>query len=174
MNERIILDQAQAIKAKLCQDHPDLAIRIQGIKIKLSRRMTNCAGKAWPTRGLIKLSVPFFVAESNASEFFNVVTHEIAHILVPSFRSYPGERRNPHGFAWQAMHRKLGGNGERCHTMEVAEAFKRERKPRQKLVVPCPNCKQDMPLGPTQYRRHMTLLGLGRQGYRHRQCTRSF
>jgi predicted SprT family Zn-dependent metalloprotease len=117
---------------------------------------------------LVTLSYPFFADSDNfQNDFHNTVTHEIAHLLAPSLPSY-GKRRNPHGPEWRAMHRRLGGNGQRTHTLELADGFRSRRD--KGMELPCSNCNKPMRLGPTQAKRHVALIMRGEKGYRHRKC----
>lgn len=149
-----IMQRARAILAECRALVPDQAAKLDRITFKVSARMTRAAGNARPLTGEIKLSLPFFADRANFdADFRNTVTHEIAHVLAPSFREYPGQRRNPHGPAWRAMHRRLGGTGDRCHTLELADGYTARRS--RRVSVPCPcGCGQDMKLGPTQAKRH--------------------
>lgn len=154
--------EAHKILRELGEKHPHLAAKLVPIQFVVSARMTSAAGTAYPKRNLIKLSLAYFASDENfAKEFRNVVTHEIAHILVPPVR-LPGRRnRDSHGPQWQLMHRSLGGTGERCHTLDLAVGFAaRRQSPRQQVPCPC-GCGQTMSLGPTQYRTHQS----GRQYY---------
>jgi len=149
MNANEIIRRANEIRDRLIVEHPDLAAGLRGVTFKVSARMTRSAGNARPAKGLVTLSLPFFSNPDNAGEFENTVTHEIAHILSPSTRQYPGQRRDPHGPHWKAMHRRLGGTGEVYHRMDVADGYRQQR-----TQVPCScGCGQPMNLGPTQAKR---------------------
>ena len=162
-----LLHEAYCIRDVLAIKHPDLGPVLRQIRIEISTRMTEAAGKAKCQSKIVKLSLPFYADETNFTEdFYNTVTHEFAHILAPPFWG-PTGRKIDHGEAWQAMHIRLGGNGERCHTLEVAEAFKRKV-----VMTPaaCGTCGQSIMLSPIRLKRHNENLALGGRGYRHNKC----
>ena len=145
--------EAYRILAECQEMAPDAFEERPRVTFKVSARMTRAAGNARPATGEIKLSLAFFEDRSNfEKDFRNTVTHEIAHILAPSFRE-PGRRRDPHGPRWRAMHRRLGGTGERCHELELADGYTARRSARKSVPCPC-GCGQTMNLGPTQAKRH--------------------
>jgi hypothetical protein len=166
--------RALEIQAECVQRRPDMRDLILRIGFKLSTRMTSCAGKASPSRLSVKLSVPFFADPGNFQKhFFNTVTHEIAHILAPPTRDLGRRKRDVHGLAWERMHKSLGGDGKRCHSMQLAEAFQpRQRNVRQPIEALCPACGKPMQLGPTQYKRHLRRVQAGLPSYRHSKCPR--
>lgn len=136
---------------------PEQIDALRKIRFIISARMTRAAGKARINTGEITLSLPYFADESNFGiHFEETVTHEIAHILAPPMRTVPGLRRELHGRTWRAMHRRLGGKGERCHDMDLAIGFERKTRQRAARVeVSCScGCGQPMKLGPTQYNRY--------------------
>ena len=55
----------------------------------------------------------------------NTITHEVAHVLAG-----PGEG---HGAKWRALHRSMGGDGERCGDWEVPESVLKS-----KYIGTCP------------------------------------
>jgi predicted SprT family Zn-dependent metalloprotease len=140
----------------LKQRHPEYAEEISRIVVRTSSRMTAAAGKAsWrgPSR-ILSISSVFFSDPANVeSNLFNTVTHEVAHLLCP--------RGAGHGPIWRAMHRRLGGTGERCHTMERQGPVR--RKSRHDLH--CVRCREVVTCGPTIYKR--VLRGTR---YTHRGC----
>lgn len=167
---------ARRILQDLIAKHPQHAAKLVQITFKISGRMTQCAGLANCSRSIVKLSLPFFASEENfTKEFFNVVTHEIAHILCPPVR-HPGRvKRDSHGYAWQMMHRSLGGTGERCHELEITAGYAK-RRTSVKVEMPCYKCGKPIALGPKRakvYREGIASgsMGPGTQyGYAHRTC----
>ena len=129
--------------AEFTAQHPVL----HRLPLRVSSRMTRAAGKAVWKRGMpfeIVLSLPFFADDAN--DLRRTVTHEAAHIIAGHAAG--------HGPAWRAVHRSMGGKGDRCHTMSLAEGFThtpRKRAPR--VEVTCPKCGKPMLLGPTQARK---------------------
>lgn len=151
-----ILAECQEIASDAFEGRPS-------ITFKLSRRMTRAAGKARPSTGEVTLSLAFYEDRSNfEKDFRNTVTHEIAHVLSPPVRI--GRKRSSHGPAWQAMHRRLGGTGERCHELELAEGYTARRTARKATVCGC-GCGSPMTLGPTQAKRHAQSIARGGTGY---------
>mgnify|MGYP001619177687 CR=1 FL=1 len=142
---------------------PQYADKLHGMKIVVSSRMTRCAGKAFYWQNTIKLSLPYFADDKNFDEgLFNTVTHEAAHLIVGAV----GRLGGPHGPQWRAVHRSMGGNGERCHEFELADGFSR----RVKHEVTCSKCGGSLKLGTAQYRRHVQHVKVGGIGYIHRKC----
>lgn len=172
MNANDILVAALKIRNDLADRFSEHADVLNGTRIEVSGRMTNCAGKAYCRRdgnNTVKLSLAFFADETNfENHFFETVSHELAHVLAPSWHEF-GRRREPHGEAWQAMHRKLGGNAERCHSMKLADGFAARRRA-SKHGATCSVCGQTVLLGPSQIKRHNQCIALGWPGYRHKTC----
>ena len=150
-----ILRRAKEILAECRTLAPEHASTHDRITFRVSGRMTRAAGTACPLTGEVTLSLPFFEDRGNFERGFrNVVTHETAHILSPPVRNPGSRKRSSHGPAWRAMDRRLGGTGDRCHTLELAVGYE-SRKRSQRASVPCPcGCGQTMSLGPTQLKRH--------------------
>lgn len=164
-----IKSRAQEILRECFSLVPEQAGFMQRIRFRVSARMTRAAGKARPSTGEITLSLPYFEDVGNfEKEFRNTVTHEIAHVLSPPYRN-PGSRKSvQHGHRWQAMHRRLGGTGERCHELELSAGYERKRRGRaERTSVPCPKCEQPMSLGPTQLKKYR----MGAR-YSHSRCPR--
>ena len=165
-----ILRRANEILGECYEMVSGLDDKLNIIRFVVSARMTRAAGSARVLTGEIKLSLPFFADPANfEKEFRNTVTHEIAHILSPPIRTPGSRRRSSHGPAWRAMHRRLGGTGDRCHELDLAVGFEARRNI-NRTEVPCGcGCGQPMPLGPTQLKRHKAgaryrLKGHGRRG----------
>lgn len=139
--------RANEILAECKRIAPEAFAGKPAISFRFSSRMTRSAGNARPHTGQIGLSTAYFADEDNFRDhFYNTVTHEIAHILSP-----PDARSSAHGPAWRAMHRRLGGNGKRTHSLTLAEGY---RAKRASEAVPCGcGCGKTMQLGPTQYKR---------------------
>lgn len=84
-----------------------------------------CAGMA-SSAGYVRFNM--FIAENNLSEFMNdTVPHEVAHMVAYGVSRRTGKRLQPHGYEWQAICRKLGGNAKRCHSFQVEEKVKPHR-----------------------------------------------
>jgi predicted SprT family Zn-dependent metalloprotease len=147
-----ILRQARVILEQTATKCPEWTEQLQAMRIRVSGRMTSCAGKYNYRKREIVLSLPFFADPDNFSkEFFEIVTHEAAHGIV----GIAQRAGKPHGPVWQRTHRMMGGTGKRTHSMEVADGYKR-RAITDRVQVPCGcGCGQPMLLGPTQYRKHL-------------------
>ena len=140
---------ADQIRFGVIMRFPQYADTMRAMRIEIKRGMGNIGGKARIAENCIWLSYDLFSQDKNFDEaFYNTVTHEIAHILAPPTRSFTG-RRSVHGHEWEAMHRKLGGNGQRCHQMETVSCQ------RQAKLVPmaCPKCGKPIMLSPVRARR---------------------
>lgn len=138
-NQHDIRREARTILAPFIDRYPVLA----GIPLRVSSRMTRAGGKAVWKRSMpfeIVLSLPFFADEAN--DLHRTVTHEAAHIVAGHAAG--------HGPEWKRIHRLMGGKGNRCHTMSLAEGFTHTRKRAPRVSVNCPKCHQPMSLGPTQ------------------------
>lgn len=64
---------------------------------------------------------------TNPSQMMDeVIPHEVAHLVVMYLQSIGMCRRTerPHGALWKTVCKRLGGNGERCHSMEVQRVRK--------------------------------------------------
>jgi predicted SprT family Zn-dependent metalloprotease len=120
------------------------ATRLRQCPITWSSRLTATAGKAhYRPINKVVLSEPILLDPDNEAGFANTVLHELAHIAVG-----PGKG---HGWEWKAMHRRLGGNGKRCHTHEV-KALK-ARRARQQDTWRCATCETVTLVGPGRYKK---------------------
>lgn len=52
----------------------------------------------------------------------DTLSHELAHLV-----AYHVFKDTGHGLMWRAVHRALGGNGTRCHTMKLPKARRTRR-----------------------------------------------
>jgi SprT protein len=50
--------------------------------------------------------------------------HEIAHLLAFQIYGIERIRHNPHGLEWRQVARRIGCNGDRCHSMDLTPAKK--------------------------------------------------
>lgn len=64
---------------------------------------------------VIEVSV-YVLQRGDEKQVLNTLRHEVAHALLPV-----GEG---HSRRWRALHKKLGGDGERCTDMELCDAYK--------------------------------------------------
>ena len=55
------------------------------------------------------------ISESNWWEILdNTISHEVAHLV-----DYATRGRSDHSAIWKAIHKRMGGSAERCHTMDT-------------------------------------------------------
>lgn len=55
-----------------------------------------------------------FMEKTDSEKHFQLVSHELAHGYHAFIRG-----KSDHGSEWRAIHRAMGGDGERCHSEEV-------------------------------------------------------
>jgi hypothetical protein len=96
-------------------------------EVKLSNRMTACAGKAHPQRGVMTFSVSLFCAACNAHvaehEFRMAYRHELAHLFCAcrdTLTQWPGHYDNGHGANWKRVCRMLDGDAAVTHKLKRA------------------------------------------------------
>lgn len=150
-----IIPKAKEILAGVQVQFPEYNPTLDQINFSINSRMTASAGRAMYRFKLIELSEPIFTRDENDEGFKDTVLHEIAHILTPG---------KQHGYAWQWVARRIGGTGERCHTLKCER-----RKKGVRHTVTCPICNEPMKLGPTQYRRWTRL----QEKYCHKKCLKN-
>ena len=82
-----------------------------------------------------------FIKNSNESEIYDTILHEIAHALVGP--------KHGHGIVWKKMAKKLGCSAKRCHTLEFSDykwirycenSCWEQKTHRQKLNLICRKC----------------------------------
>lgn len=175
MNALDLIREAYRIRDELSRKHTTLSDKLLGITFEVSSRMTRAAGAAYIARKMIKLSLPFFASEANfQKDFRNTVTHEIAHILVPPTSWCGRSNRDAHGFRWQAMHRQLGGTGERCHELELSVGYSARRRVR--IEMPCFKCGKPIFLTRSRAQTYQTGIEHGSMGpgtnygFAHKNC----
>jgi len=148
--------EARAILSEYVEQYPVL----RNMPIRVSGRMTRAGGSARFRHGKpfeIVISLPFFADEAN--DLRRTVTHEAAHVVAGIDAG--------HGPAWRSVHRSMGGDASRTHSMSLAQGFEARRNV-GRVDVPCPKCGQPMSLGPVQAKRHRA----GKAKYSHSRCPR--
>lgn len=135
-------DRIRTIIYNLCDEFPEYRERLLRMNVELSSRMTSAAGKASYRTNTIKISTVFFRREENLPHLQNTVTHEVAHLLAGHGAG--------HGPIWRAIHRKLGGTGERCHSMSNGLA---PRATRRRYKLSCLTCGWHAMVGVVRWRR---------------------
>ena len=147
----ILHERAIEIRARLREDFPQYREALAKVHFEWSNAMTRAAGKARPSTGMVRFSIPIWAnGDNNFAEFDDTVLHEIAHVIAGP--------RAKHGPVWRGIALEIGCNGERCHTLAVP--------PRERYEHPCEVCGRPMMLGRIQVQR-----ARGRRArYRHKEC----
>lgn len=91
------------------------------------------AGKAYWIQH--KVAFNEVLAEENPGKFMNTVIHEIAHLV--THKLFP--QASAHGREFKMIMRKMGGDGERCHTYDTSSV--RVVKTKKRYVYSC-GCKE--------------------------------
>lgn len=168
VTEGQILVRAREILTATAAKCPQYADKLGRIRFEVSRRLTRCAGRAIYRTNTVQLSHAFFADQGNfEKEFFETVTHELAHLVVGVLN----RGNKPHGPLFRLTHRAMGGTGKRCHTMALADGYTSRARAKRVQAV-CGRCGQPMDLGPTQAKRHAEHVARGGKGYSHRVCPR--
>jgi len=151
MNAREMITRAKEIRTELMMRFPIYQGELGRIVFSVNTRLRTTAGKAKHKLFMVQLSNEIFRRAENESNFRNTVLHEIAHLLVG-----PG---NGHNRRWKAMHRRIGGNAERCHSMACKHNARDYR-------AVCMKCETVMPI---TKRKHTNMVKAYRRGgkYRH-------
>lgn len=143
---------------------PRYADYLHYMLIEVSGRMTACAGKAYCAHNLIKLSLPFYADDANfENDLADTVKHEAAHLIAYTKARRIMRRIRPHGIEWRSIHLALGGNGKRCHNLQLAEGFK-ARKRQSLTPMPCAKCGQPILLKPARARTYAEGIKRGSLG----------
>ena len=99
-----------------------IATNIYGTKIGVRPPVVDfytrgtAAGKAY--RHLNKVEFNVILAEENVGHFHLTVLHELAHII--TYKLYP--YASAHGREFKNVLLNIGGNGQRCHSYDAADA----------------------------------------------------
>jgi SprT protein len=123
------------------------------IEIRFNDRFTRCAGKAIYNRRFCAYRVEFstkLFERTSVEDRENTVIHEVAHII--AWIKY-GFRVKPHGYEWQSIHRKLGREPSRCHSIDRSDL----RRSVAKIQCGC-NCR-NFQISKTLYTRRMNKYG---------------
>lgn len=75
------------------------------------------------------------------------IPHEVAHIVAFAFPNL-GAKNHNHG--WKRIARSLGSNADRCHTIQLTPARRRQRAARQIYRL---DSGREILVGPTQHKR---------------------
>lgn len=91
------------------------------------------AGKAYYSQH--KVTFNEVLAEENKTKFLNTVIHEVAHLVV--HKLFPMAKA--HGKEFRMVMRKLGGDGERCHSYDTSSV--RVVRTKSRYVYKC-SCQE--------------------------------
>lgn len=114
MEPSIALEVAREELKRIAYVFPE----IEGTEIRVSNRMTVCAGKASMNRrtGQKWITLSLVVHQEGAiTELRDTIRHEIAHIIAFGYGDFS------HGEVWRRVVKKIGGSGQRTHKMQVAK-----------------------------------------------------
>lgn len=112
MTQREIIEEAWSIVYDIRDDYPAL----YGIKFGWNARKSAFATYT-QSRHLIQFS-SVLMPTLPRDAAINTIKHELAHAIVGV--------KEKHGWRWQAMHIKLGGDGKRCTQNDNAESASKE------------------------------------------------
>lgn len=121
IDDSFTLEQKSIIESNLKSALDSFKVNDKMIKLEInnSNRLKTTAGMATIKRskklGIISLNKKLFNTTAGIKEFENTFTHELAHIIA----NFLTGRQCGHDSYWKSIHKKLGGNGKRCHDYEV-------------------------------------------------------
>ena len=118
------------------------------VRWEWSDTMTRCLGKAYYSKGLIRLSIPLW-KRASAEERRNVVIHEVCHLLAD--RVWGRKNIKPHGFRWASLMTICDEKANRCHKVDRTGLRRKSRK----FKATCP-CRNQHLIGPIRARRIKT------------------
>jgi SprT protein len=110
-----MLDQCQQKLVEL-QNKAEAIFGVRfDIELKLNKRLTSTAGRAFYHQNLLELSQKLL--QENFTEFLNdTIPHEFCHLL--SYKLY-AEAGKGHGQQWKATMLAMGYEPKRCHNYAV-------------------------------------------------------
>ena len=155
MNQSEILKAAGKIKDELIERFPEHEEQLRKIDFVSNSRLRTTAGKAFYKTQIIQINCHIFAKPENEHNFRNTCLHEIAHLLVGP--------KNGHNRRWKMMHKKIGGNAERCHKMACTHNAAQARP----YKVVCDTCGQTMAVTKRKYKNMMKIYNGGKGYYRH-------
>lgn len=113
----MIREEYEIVHRKACELYPSYALRGRPTLAFFTKGTT--AG--WAKYNAWTVEINLHLARQSWSMIKNTISHEIAHMA--AFAQY---REAKHGRIWKAVHRALGGTGERCYSA-VKEGVKANR-----------------------------------------------
>ena len=155
MNQSEILKAAGKIKDELIERFPEHEEKLRGVDFVINSRLRTTAGTASHRTNTVEFSRSIFAKLENEHNFKNTCLHEIAHLLVGP--------KNGHNRRWKMMHKKIGGNAERCHKMACDHNKGHERSHK----VTCENCGEVMAVTKRKYKNMMKIYNGGKGYYKH-------
>jgi predicted SprT family Zn-dependent metalloprotease len=153
-----IVMEAMRIRDELVEEYPCYADALRRAWFLANRRLRTSAGQARYRDSRVSLNPYLYALEANRGEFRNTVIHELAHLVAGAGKG--------HGPKWKAVFRHMGGNGQRCHNLEGASAFRAAPRRTRKVKVECQGCGHVLEMGIVRARR----MASGRRTYRHASC----
>lgn len=118
LNDSELLLSAKLIRADIASRFLEYRDTLNAITFRIWS-MSSCAGRAFPHMKLVKLSRSYYRDHENFDrDFRDTVLHEMAHILTPG----QGHNQN-----WKNVAVKIGCNGNRCHSLSLAQGYKKRR-----------------------------------------------
>jgi len=147
-----LLEQAESILEEIRGGFPRYRSALEGVEIRISRRLTRSAGNVCVKTRVVGISEPIFTVEENFPQFRNTVLHELAHVIA-------GDEVRPHGSHWRNIFLEIGGNGERCHVMRARGQHHLHR-------AGCDRCDEEVEVGTRVWNR----LKSGSREYFHQGC----
>jgi len=129
-------------------------INSKSIFVFENNRMRSCAGKAWPTYGVIAINSEMYdvMDPTENDNLRQTLLHELCHILTPN---------DHHGKLWKESMGIFGLEPRRCHDNEMPN-----RRTRQKFEVSC-DCGKS-------YKVTQIILKRANKGYAYRcHCKRA-
>lgn len=97
----------------------NLENRLKRVEVIANGRMKTTAGRATTNRnidlGTINMNKRLFSTTGTLEDFKNTFLHELAHI----FANFMHGANCGHSPKWKDLFLSIGGNGERCHRIEV-------------------------------------------------------
>lgn len=108
----------EAVKIKMAEAEEKFGVDMSDVKVELNIRGWRTAGQAcWDRRRGYRLRFhPEYIVTHLKEMVETVISHEIAHIVC--FKK-PALGRD-HNRGWQMVDRRLGGTGNRTHSMDEA------------------------------------------------------
>lgn len=147
---------------KLAQElFPEFTLNYKDVPVVFFPKGSTAGRARWKKIGGVRyFNLEFNVAAIDLhweDTYLDTIPHEVAHIVT---RFIHGRDVSSHGPEWKRIARRLGCNGERCHSLNLPRAKKRSaprRRQPQELYIS--DGGTECVLGPTQHKRLQSLDG---------------